>query len=114
MHPNSMKNMRNKCGVLALTLFLFAFDAQCRPHKQQLQLHVRSDARRDQQAYYYRLTNTTVDDESKLILKFCTKEECPGVIGLGCYCCKMINKCYITLEECWANCPTCNPKCPSN
>ncbi|KAJ1280340.1 hypothetical protein BS78_04G224400 [Paspalum vaginatum] len=113
MHPSSTKNMKNKCGVLVLTLFLFAFEAQCRPHKLQLQLHDGRDARRGQQAYYS-ITNTTVDDESKLILRFCTIDACPGVSGLGCYCCMMINKCYSTREECWANCPTCNPKCPPN
>ncbi|WVZ95192.1 hypothetical protein U9M48_040988 [Paspalum notatum var. saurae] len=103
--------MRNMWGVLILTLFLFAFASQCRPHKQQ-QLHFVGSPRRGQQQAYYILTNTRGDDERKLTLKFCTLEGCDG---WDCYCChteKPYPKCYSSLQECRVVCPTCNPKCP--
>ncbi|KAJ1254687.1 hypothetical protein BS78_K003400 [Paspalum vaginatum] len=58
-------------------------------------------------------TNTTID-ESKLVLKFCTVNLCPG--DMWCYCCmteKPEPRCYATVELCKAACPACNPKCPS-
>ncbi|WVZ92621.1 hypothetical protein U9M48_038670 [Paspalum notatum var. saurae] len=113
LHPSNMKNnKRNMCGVLMFTLFLFAFVAQGRPHKQQ-QLHVVGTPRRGQQQVYHSLTNATVDDERKVVLKFCTTNTCKGFTT--CYCCLNLKphpKCYVTLTQCQAVCPTCNPKCP--
>ncbi|WVZ78192.1 hypothetical protein U9M48_025943 [Paspalum notatum var. saurae] len=115
-----MKNTtRNKqCGVLLMLLtvlfLIFALSAQCRPHNnKQQQLHVvvaagTASSRRGQQQ-----ANTTVDDESKLVLKFCTLETCEGHVP--CYCCQTLKPypdCYEELKDCQAVCPPCNPKCP--
>ena len=50
--------------------------------------------------------------ESKLNLTFCTA---PWICvePHPCYCCAMPKKCYISMEECRANCLNCDPKCPA-
>ncbi|KAG2653685.1 hypothetical protein PVAP13_1NG400200 [Panicum virgatum] len=51
--------------------------------------------------------------DEKVALIFCV----PGVCdedGASCYCCETLKPeplCWHTLNECKANCPTCNPKC---
>ncbi|RCV42023.1 hypothetical protein SETIT_9G181800v2 [Setaria italica] len=63
--------------------------------------------------------NSSSLDESKLTMQFCTdrKLHClPGLFEL-CYCCENQlpdqQRCFLTPEECKANCPYCTPKCPS-
>jgi hypothetical protein len=50
--------------------------------------------------------------ESKLNITFCTA---PWICvePHPCYCCVMPKKCYISMEECRANCLNCDPKCPA-
>ncbi|KAJ1269877.1 hypothetical protein BS78_06G011700, partial [Paspalum vaginatum] len=94
-------NKGNTCGVLMLTLFLFAFAGQCKSHILHLLLA------------YYSLTNATVDAERKLVIKFCTEDTCKG--NVVCYCCetrKPYPKCYSSRNKCEAACSACNPKCP--
>ncbi|CAN6234109.1 unnamed protein product [Urochloa humidicola] len=62
-------------------------------------------------------TDATEDvDERKLTLIFCTvKCYCHGNRD-QCYCCQMSSSnppvCYDKLDDCKANCPSCNPECP--
>ncbi|KAJ1277957.1 hypothetical protein BS78_04G042700 [Paspalum vaginatum] len=87
-------------GVLMLTMFFFAFVPAA---------HCKGGGG----AYSRTNTNTTIH-ESKLVLKFCTVNLCPG--DMWCYCCmteKPEPRCYATVELCKAACPACNPKCPS-
>jgi hypothetical protein len=54
-------------------------------------------------------------NEIKLFVKFCKKTKCDPH-NVDCYCCLKPKpeqtKCYIAKDDCKANCPVCNPKCP--
>ncbi|KAJ1286952.1 hypothetical protein BS78_03G392000 [Paspalum vaginatum] len=56
--------------------------------------------------------DSTALGEGKIKVIFCVERLCYHT--QTCYCC-MTSKpplCYDTKEECWPNCPACNPKCP--
>ncbi|KAJ1277733.1 hypothetical protein BS78_04G026700 [Paspalum vaginatum] len=59
------------------------------------------------------------EEESKLTLIFCTyKCYCHDDVRESiCYCCQNYGSnpptCYDKLQDCQANCPVCNPKCPA-
>ncbi|OEL26746.1 hypothetical protein BAE44_0012232, partial [Dichanthelium oligosanthes] len=63
--------------------------------------------------------NSTSLDEDKIYVIFCVAGKCND-FGHGwqnCYCCGDMNSnvktdCHETMEECRANCPHCDPKCP--
>ncbi|TVU19249.1 hypothetical protein EJB05_35388, partial [Eragrostis curvula] len=63
--------------------------------------------------------NSTSLDENKLRLIFCLPVQCNsfgrGLKGLeDCYCCGNMyhyGSCYLTVEQCRAHCPLCNPRC---
>ncbi|OEL16584.1 hypothetical protein BAE44_0022396 [Dichanthelium oligosanthes] len=60
------------------------------------------------------MVNSTILYDRKIELVFCIEEGC-GPHMVDCYCCE--NKtpkvlCYCKMDDCRANCPVCNPKCP--
>ncbi|KAL6644808.1 hypothetical protein ACP70R_016416 [Stipagrostis hirtigluma subsp. patula] len=55
------------------------------------------------------LINSMTGDETRFVLKFCTRNRCDHGI---CFCCHNEQICYDTWEDCKANCPACNPNCP--
>ncbi|PUZ58489.1 hypothetical protein GQ55_5G512600 [Panicum hallii var. hallii] len=63
-----------------------------------------------------RSANSTSLDERKVHLIFCARSLCNyfGPTYDDCYCCPNDARkeyCHVTLEECRANCASCNPKC---
>ncbi|OEL15148.1 hypothetical protein BAE44_0023832, partial [Dichanthelium oligosanthes] len=48
--------------------------------------------------------------ERKINLTFCSADIFMPFVT--CYCCQNTRRCYKTRDECRANCPACNPRCP--
>ena len=65
-----------------------------------------SATNRKLKAFVFR--NITVP-KTKFIVKFCILYSC---YDFDCYCCLNRYDCYKTRDDCMANCPACNPKCP--
>ncbi|KAG2661234.1 hypothetical protein PVAP13_1KG490305 [Panicum virgatum] len=107
-----MYTSRGMCGGLAYVMVILLFlvsspVVQCKYHG----LASAGTAARS-------LRNTTntgahLGVDEKVALVFCVQDECES--GATCYCCQTLKPeplCWDTLNECRANCPTCNPKWP--
>ncbi|CAN6286204.1 unnamed protein product [Urochloa humidicola] len=101
--------MRVRCcdgGGLAYMAAIFVFLALLAPRAQSGRPQLLSEAGR---------STHDPDDSSKVVLVFCQWNKC-GPHWATCYCClheSSPDTCFNTREQCRANCPVCNPHCPS-
>ncbi|KAG2634180.1 hypothetical protein PVAP13_2NG221106 [Panicum virgatum] len=101
----------NHCGGLAMAMILFSIvllgcctsPAQCRLQRLNPQMTNSSTGTSN-------LVNFSSSEESKISVVLCLMKDpfCKN----NCFCCGFSKRCYGTREECGANCPVCNPRCP--
>ncbi|CAL5074952.1 unnamed protein product [Urochloa decumbens] len=101
----------NHGGGLALASILFIIvlfgcctsQAQCRAHQR---LNPTTNTTRASNS-----VNFSVSAGNKITVVLCYAEP---LCQKNCFCCEYFNpkKCYGTRDECRANCPVCNPRCP--